>query len=92
MQIDKILIIESPVKLWKLLTSKNEIIDQSANDVYYSITMFMDSVEAYVRGCKCDEEVNYEDMMLNYNTCIIGKEEVVSHLTKGFECDKIEFK
>ena len=92
MQIDKILIIESPVKLWKLLSSKNEIIDQSTNDVYYSINMFMDSVDAYVRGCKCDEEENYEDMMSHYNTCIIRKEEVISHLIKGFECDRIEFK
>jgi hypothetical protein len=91
MQIDKILIIESPVKLWKLIGSKNEIIDQSSNDVYYSINMFMDSVEAYVRGCKCDEEENYNDMMVQYNTTI-RKEEVVSHLVKGFECDRIEFK
>ena len=91
MQIDKILIIESPVKLWKLIGSKNEIIDQSTNDVYYSINMFMDSVEAYVRGCKCDEEENYNDMMVQYNTTI-RKEEVVSHLVKGFECDRIEFK
>ena len=91
MQIDKILIIESPVRLWKLIGSKNEIIDQSSNDVYYSINMFMDSVEAYVRGCKCDEEENYNDMMVQYNTTI-RKEEVVSHLVKGFECDRIEFK
>ena len=91
MQIDKILIIESPVKLWKLLSSKNEIIDQAPSDVYYSINMFMDSVEAYVKGCKCDEEENYDDMMVQYNTSI-RKEEVVSHLIKGFECDRIEFK
>ena len=91
MQIDKILIIESPVKLWKLIGSKNEIIDQSSNDVYYSINMFMDSVEAYVRGCKCDEEDNYNDMMFQYDTTI-RKEEVISHLVKGFECDRIEFK
>ncbi len=91
MQIDKILIIESPVKLWKLIGSKNEIIDQSSNDVYYSINMFMDSVEAYVRGCKCDEEDNYNDMMVQYDTTI-RKEEVISHLVKGFECDRIEFK
>jgi len=91
MQIDKILIIESPVKLWKLIESKEEIIDQSSNDVYYSLTMFMDSVEAYVKGCKCDEEENYDEMMTHYNTSI-RKEEVISHLIKGFECDKIEFK
>lgn len=91
MQIDKILIIESPVKLWKLIESKEEIIDQSSNDVYYSLNMFMDSVEAYVKGCKCDEEENYDEMMTQYNTSI-RKEEVISHLIKGFECDKIEFK
>ena len=91
MQIDKILIVESPVKLWRLIRNKEEIIDQATNDVYYSINMFMDSVEAYVKGCKCDEEENYDDMMVQYNTSI-RKEEVVSHLIKGFECDRIEFK
>jgi len=90
MQIDKILIIESPVRLWKILDAKNEIIDQASEDVYPILNRFMDSVEYYVKGCKCDEEENYEDMMNNYN--FIKREDVVSHLTKGFECDKIEFK
>lgn len=91
MQIDKILIVESPVRLWKLMLNREEIIDQASNDVFYSITMFMDSVAAYVNGCKCDEEENYDEMMTQYNTSI-RKEEVISHLIKGFECDKIEFK
>ncbi len=90
MQIDKILIIESPVRLWKILDTKNEIIDQASEGVYSILSRFMDSVESYVKGCKCDEEENYEDMMNHYN--FIKNEDVVSHLIKGFECDKIEFK
>jgi len=90
MQIDKILIVESPVRLWRMLDAKNEIIDQASDGIYPILNRFMDSVESYVKGCKCDEEENYEDMMYHYN--FIKTEDVVSHLIKGFECDKIEFK
>jgi hypothetical protein len=90
MQIDKILIVESPVHLWKILRSKEEILDQSSNDIYYTISMFMDSVEMYVNGCKCNQEENYNEMLVHYNS--IKQEDIVSYLIKGFECDRIDFK
>jgi hypothetical protein len=91
MQVDKILIVESPVKLWRLLRSKEEIIDQSSNDDFFQLTLFMDYTDAYVNGCKCDKEESYEAMMDQY-TFIQNNDDIVSHLIKGFECDKIEFK
>lgn len=90
MQINKIMIVESPVHLWKLLRTKEEIVDQSKDDVFFSINLFMDSVQTYISGCKCDEEENYSDMMDQYNS--IQKEDIIKHLINGFECDKIEFK
>lgn len=91
MQIDKILIIESPVHLWRLIRTKEEIIDQSSDDVLSTLNLFMDCVDAYINGCKCDEEETYGIMIDQYNTSI-RHEDVVSHLIKGFECDRIEFK
>jgi hypothetical protein len=90
MQIDKIMIVESPVHLWKILETKEEIIDQSVNNVFYSLRLFMDSVSNYINGCKCLEEENYTEMMENY--ALIQTEEIVSRLVEGLECDKIEFK
>ena len=91
MQIDKILIIDSPVHLWRLIRTKEEILDQAPDGVLSILSIFMDSTDAYINGCKCDKEELYEIMSEQYNTSI-RREDVVSHLVKGFECDKIEFK
>lgn len=90
MQVDKIMIIESPVHLWRILRTKEEIIDQASNDVFYSLTLFMDSVSTYLNGCKCDEEENYADVVEYYS--LVKCDQVISHLINGFECDRIEFK
>jgi hypothetical protein len=90
MQVDKIMIIESPVHLWRILRTKEEIIDQAGNDVFYSLTLFMDSVSTYLNGCKCDEEENYVDVVEYYS--LVQGDQVISHLINGFECDRIEFK
>lgn len=91
MQIAKILIIESPVHLWRLIRAKEEILDQSSDDVFAILNLFMDCVDAYINGCKCDEEESYAAMSEQYNSSI-RREDVVSHLIKGFECDRIEFR
>ena len=91
MQIDKILIIDSPVHLWRLIRSKEEIIDQAPDGVFSILNIFMDCTDNYINGCKCDKEELYEIMNEQYNTSI-RREDVISHLIKGFECDKIEFK
>ena len=89
MQIDKIIIIDSPVHLWRILRTKEEILDQSKNDVFFSLNLFMDSVNIYINGCKCDEEENYADMINQY--ILIQNENIVSHLINCLECDRIEF-
>jgi hypothetical protein len=90
MQIDKILIIESPIRLWRLLRTKEEIIDTATDDVLRELILFMDFVDIYLNGCKCDQDENYEIMSSQYD--IIKKDPILSHLLIGFECNKIEFK
>jgi len=91
MQIDKIIMIDSPVHLWKIIRSKEEIIDQSNDDVFFHLNLFMDSVDEYINGCKCNEDENYVDMLNEYAS-IQSDEDIVSHLINHLECDRIEFK
>lgn len=90
MQIDKVLIIESPVHLWRLLRTKEEIIDTAHESIVSDLRYFMDCVSTYLNGCKCDQDENYEIMASQFEC--IKTESVVKHLINGFECDKIEFK
>lgn len=90
MQIDKILVIESPVHLWKILMTKEEIIDVAREDISSSLSFFMDCVDVYVNGCKCNEQENYETMISQFEA--IKEESILNHLVVGLECDKIEFK
>lgn len=90
MQIDKILIIESPVHLWRLLSTKEEMIDTAVEGVNHSLRNFMDCVDIYINGCKCNEEENYRIMISQFEA--IKEESIVNHLINGLECDKIEFK
>ena len=61
MQVVKILRVESSVHLWTLLKNREEIFE-GKNDLVY----FLDYVENYVNGCKCDEDVNYDNMISIY--------------------------
>ncbi len=90
MQIDKILIIESPVHLWRLLSIKEEIIDTAEEGIKRSLSNFMDCVNIYLNGCKCNQEENYEIMISQFEK--IKEESILNHLINGLECDKIEFK
>ena len=90
MQIDKILVIESPVHLWKILRAKEEIIDIAREDIGASLRCFMDCVDIYINGCKCSEETNYGIMISQFEA--IKEESIINHLINGLECDKIEFK
>ncbi len=90
MHITKILRVESPVRLWKMIQNREEILETADGDVYRILSFFMDSVDTYVNGCRCDEEKNYSIMMCEYDTSL-RREDVQSHLIKCFGCDKIYF-
>lgn len=90
MQIEKVLIIESPVMLYNMMNSRPEILDLAFEETYSSLRRFFDSVNLYLNGCKCALEENYNQMMDDYSS--IQNESVYSHLKKCFECDRIDFK
>lgn len=91
MQIEKILIVESPVRLYKIMDSKNEIFDLAPSPVYHRLMEFCDRVSLFMNGCKCDEEENYSEMMESYSR-IQSDSESISHLASCIGCDRIEFK
>ena len=84
------MIVESPIHLWKLLRTKEEIIDTAKDDVAQDLILFMDSVGSYLNGCKCDEDENYEEMSKRFSA--VKSVRVLDHLIAGFECDGIDFK
>ena len=90
MYITKILRVESPVRLWKMIQNREEIMEMAAGDVYRVLRFFMDSVDSYVNGCRCDEEKNYSIMMFEYENSL-RREDVLNHLIKSFGCDRILF-
>ena len=82
MRISKVLMIDSPVHLWRLLKSKEDLISDSY------IQIFMDSVDSYINGCKCNEDENYNIMISYYND--IKDESNI--LLSIFGCDRVELK
>lgn len=90
MHITKILRVESPVRLWKMIQNREEVLDAATGDVFRVLSFFMDSVDSYVNGCRCDEEKNYSIMMREYENSL-RQEDVLNHLIKSFECDRILF-
>ena len=85
MQVIKILRIDSPIHLWTLLKNREEIFE-SKNELIY----FIDCVETYVNGCKCDEDLNYDNMISSYFD-IKNDEDLKDYLVKSFECNEIRF-
>lgn len=85
MQVVKILRVESAIHLWNLLKNREEVFESKKDLVY-----FLDSVESYVNGCRCDEDKNY-DSMIKYYSSIKENEELKTYLATSFECNDIRF-
>jgi hypothetical protein len=90
MQIEKVLIVESAVHLFRLIGTKEELYDIVNDEDYFRISLFMDSADIFLNGCKCDEDANYLDMMNKYSTLV--ESSVKEKIAEVFECDRIEFK
>lgn len=90
MQVEKILIIESPVQLAKMIDSRPEILDRSTDEDYMALMYLCDSVSLFINGCKCNEEENYETMMDAYS--YVNRESICKNIAACIECDRVEFK
>jgi hypothetical protein len=75
--------IDSPIHLWRLLKTKEDLVNDK------SLEIFMDSVDTYMNGCRCIEDINYDIMINNYNDIKNGD---VTELLKIFGCDRINLK
>jgi hypothetical protein len=85
MEISKILVVHSPVHFWNLIKNRDEIFESVLD-----LIMFIDTVDLYINGCECDKNTNYNLMVSQYNS-IKNNTEMINHLVKCFECDKIRF-
>jgi hypothetical protein len=90
MEIKKVLRVESPIHLVKLLEKKNEIVDTASEQIFHILNYYIDCVNDYLYGCKCEEDLHYDRMVVEYENTI-RQEDVLNHLMKGFECDRIDF-
>jgi hypothetical protein len=89
MDIKKILKIESPIHLFRILESY-AIIDNATGDVYESIRYYMDLASEYLYGCQCEEEKNWLRLKSEYSDGI-RQSEVYEYIVKTLECDRIDF-
>jgi hypothetical protein len=85
MQVIKILRVESPIHLWTILKNREEVFE-SKNELIY----FLDCVDTYVNGCKCDEDLNYDNMISSYSD-IKNNSDLIIYLTNSFDCNEIRF-
>lgn len=89
MQIQKVLIVESPVHLFRLLRAKEEALDLASDEEYHLMSSFLDSVDLFLNGCRCDEDANFSEMMSIYE---LIRNYPQDNMKAVFECDRIEFK
>lgn len=89
MQIQKVLIVESPVHLFRLLRAKEEALDLASDEEYHLMSSFLDSVDLFLNGCRCDEDANFSEMMSIYERI---RNYPQDNMKAVFECDRIEFK
>ena len=89
MDIKKILKIESPVHLFRILENY-AIIDNATGDVYESIRYYMDLASEYLYGCKCDEDNNWQRLKSEYSDGI-RQEVIQEHIIRILDCDRIDF-
>ena len=91
MEISKVLTVDSPVHLYRVLDSRNELVDHSSGDLSIKIRHYVDVASEYLYGCKCDEENNWIRLQSEYE--IISKDsEFSDHLCHWLACDRIDFK
>jgi hypothetical protein len=90
MEIKKILNIDSPVHLYRILEKSEEVIDVAEGDISFDLIYFRDCAYEYLYGCKCEADSNYDRMNREY-VRISEKEDVILHLKSFFECDDIFF-
>lgn len=90
MEIKKILRVDSPVHLYRMIDDNISLFDGCDGDISIRIRYFVDLGANYLYGCKCEEDINWESLTREYN--VIKTDDVfISVLCSGFDCDSINF-
>ena len=83
--ISRILVIDSPIHLWKLLKNKEEILSQNSH-----LNIFCYHVDKYLDGCRCDDEKNKE--LVNSEYIIIkNTDSLVDFIKSEFRATSVTF-
>lgn len=91
MEIKKILRIESPVHLYRLVDQDRSVYESFDDDVAASrISLLCDAVAEYLYGCKCEEDANWALVEREYRE-LIGDSSVLARLRSFYGCDSVEF-
>lgn len=91
MEISKVLTVESPVHFYRILDSRNELLDHAEGDLSLLLTYYVDVASEYLYGCKCDEDRNWARLEAEYDVCS-KSEDLQSHLCGWLCCDRVDFK
>jgi hypothetical protein len=90
MEIKKILRVDSPVHLYKMIDDNISLFDGCDGDISIRIRYFVDLGANYLYGCKCEEDSNWESLKREYSV-ITGDNIFISTLCGVFGCDSINF-
>lgn len=91
MEIKKILVIESPIHLYKMIEKNPSVIDSAQGDLVIQLRYYLDLASEYLYGCKCDEDSNWARLEAEYLSQM-REDSVIEHLCRVLECDRIDFK
>lgn len=90
MEIKKVLRIDSPVHLYRLIDDNMSMFDGCDGDMSIRLRYFVDLGADYVHGCPCEEVQSWESLEREYN--VVRNETVfIDLLCSVFECDSVNF-
>jgi|688.fasta_scaffold122663_4 hypothetical protein len=90
MEIKKILRIDSPVHLYRLIDDNISMFDECDGDMSIRLRYFVDLGANYLYGCRCEETQNWESLVREYEV-VSNETPFVDMLCSVFDCDSVSF-
>ena len=84
-KISRTLVVNSPIHLWKLIKTKDEILQLNSH-----LNIFCYYVDRYLNGCRCDDESNKETINNEYQI-IKNTSTLVEFIKTQFNCNTVIF-
>lgn len=84
-KISRVLVVNSPVHLWTILKNKEDLFHSEQ-----SLNLFMYTVNRYINGCRCDDDIHLPSMNKEYES--LSKNVIIIELLKvNIQCTDIIF-